>query len=102
MAQFRRNGNGDWVILGTVDEVIAGSKVAVKRRDDTVRSVFIASVGTPFAADGKMMVYGYIGTAPKKTPKVKVSTPKVDDAEYVNYGSPEESVVCESGDSVPF
>jgi hypothetical protein len=60
MATFRRMGSGEWVVCGTVEEVRVG-KVRVSRKDNSVRTVDVASVGRPFRAfDGKQMVYGYL------------------------------------------
>ncbi len=59
MATFRRNGAGEWVVFGTPDEVRPG-KVRVERKDRTVRYVDVVSVGRPFAASGRQMVYGYL------------------------------------------
>ena len=59
MATFRKNKQGVWVVFGTVSEVGIG-KVRVSRKDGSVRSVNVASVGRPFTANGQAMVYGYL------------------------------------------
>lgn len=89
MATFRRNGNGDWVVLGSVEEMKVG-KVRVSRKDQSVRTVKISSIGNPFLVDGKLMVYGYIDDSKEpKAPSAPVPPPPppADDSE---------------GDSVPF
>lgn len=62
MNTFRKNNKGEWVVFGTASDVRVG-KVLVERKDGSKRTVEVASVGTPFRANGQMMVYGYI--APK-------------------------------------
>lgn len=69
MNQFRKNGNGEWVVFGTVSEVRVGA-VQVQRKDQSVQTVTVESLGRPFSANGKQMVYGYIAKkAPKAAPK---------------------------------
>jgi hypothetical protein len=69
MANFRKNKTGEWVVFGSVEEVCVG-KVRVARKDGSVRSVAVTSIGKPFRAEGRMMVYGYIGEskAPAEPP----------------------------------
>lgn len=71
MATFRKNKQGDWVVLGTSDEVTPGTFCRVSKKDGSVRRLFITEVGAPFDVSGTSMVYGYIGTAPRTERKTK-------------------------------
>lgn len=74
MNTFRKNKAGEWVVMGSVSEVRIG-KVRVERKDRSVRTVDVVSVGRPFSANGTMMVYGYLNAAHNKeapAPKAEV------------------------------
>lgn len=76
MATFRKNKQGDWVVLGTVDEVVPGAFCRVTKKNGSRRTVFIFEVGTPFKVEGVSMVYGYIGTTQKESPREGEETQK--------------------------
>ncbi len=73
MAVFRKNMQGDWVVLGASDEVVPGTFCQVFKRDGSARHIFITGVGAPFDVSGTSMVYGYIGTAPRTERKTSRS-----------------------------
>jgi len=65
MAQYRKNKAGEWVVFGSVSEVVVG-RVLVSKKDGTKKYEAVASVGKPFYADGRQMAYGYIAKRASK------------------------------------
>ena len=87
-AQFRRNNSGEWVVVGTEDEVFVG-KVKVARKDGSIRYVSVVRVGEPFSdkyAGGDMRVYGYIGEGEEDRPSPVPAAPPSEDAKPCPYG----------------
>jgi len=79
MATFRKSKQGEWVVFGTVSEVRVG-KVRVERKDGSVRSVSVVSVGRSFQANGTTMVYGYLNAAHnQEVPAAKAAEVEVDE-----------------------
>lgn len=76
-AQFRKNNQGAWVVMGPASEVRVGW-VTVSKRDGRTSKVQIASVGQHFTANGVAMVYGYIAERGAAKPVAPKSEPRSD------------------------
>ena len=59
-ATWRRTRQGEWVVCGRTDEVVAGSDALVRRSNGSLQWVHIETTGRPFRVDGQQMVYGYV------------------------------------------
>jgi len=79
MATFRKSKSGEWVVYGTVREVVVG-KVKVSKKDGSTRRIDVTSVGRPFQAQGQTMVYGYIGASKGEEPARHIS--REEESEY--------------------
>ena len=73
---YRKTGKGEWVAYGPASIITAGATVTVTKRDGSTKAEYIASTGRPFTADGRQMVYGYIGTAPAASLSGCVANPQ--------------------------
>lgn len=58
--RYRKTKEGEWVVMGPVGTVRAGSRVAVTTKNGEVKQEWISNIGKPFETDKGRMVYGYI------------------------------------------
>lgn len=73
MATFRKTNQGEWVVFGTLDEVVVGTVMVTKKGQTKLAPVNVERVGKPFSVDGRQMVYGYL--APKGAKSAPPSPP---------------------------
>lgn len=91
MASYRKTRDEQWVVCGTVSEVRVGQVTVTKASGET-KTEQVVSLGRPFTADGKQMVYGYLAPksesntpAPRRAPGRRYECPECGD--YVYPGS---------------
>lgn len=56
---YRKTKSGTWAVMGPVDTIRAGATVTVTKRDGSMKTEEIKSVGRSFDRDGQQMAYGY-------------------------------------------
>jgi hypothetical protein len=73
---YRKTGKGEWVAFGPASEVRAGATVTVTRASGETKAEYVERTGKPFTANGALMVYGYLGTAPVVSKSGCVANPE--------------------------